>query len=157
MLPSIKCKAPFFARCKSVASTTKCVLCRVCRATTACGSGWCSRAGLHGAHARAMTAASWTARLLLWWLWPTAAMHARTAFVSGEAVAVRVPACSTRRRLRGCLVQLLGGFWPPEAEAETKRPASRAASGRSAWVRSRPPTVLAKRSSFGFREKPTRS
>jgi hypothetical protein len=56
----------------------------------------------------------------------------------------------------GRLVQLLGGFWPPEAEAETKRPASRASSGRSAWVRSRPPTVLAKRRSFGFREKPTR-
>jgi hypothetical protein len=56
--------------------------------------------------------------------------------------------------LCGCLVQLLGGFWPPEAEAETKRPTSRAASGRSDWVRSCPPTYLAKRRSVGFRPKP---
>jgi hypothetical protein len=52
------------------------------------------------------------------------------------------------------LVQLLGGFWPPEAEAETKRPTFRAASGRSDWVRSRPPTYLTKRRSVGFRPKP---
>jgi hypothetical protein len=58
------------------------------------------------------------------------------------------------KRLCGCLVQLLGGSWPPEAEAETKRPTSGAASGRSDCVRSRPPTYLAKRRSVGFRPKP---
>jgi hypothetical protein len=29
--------------------------------------------------------------------------------------------CGMRLLLSGCLVQLLGGFWPPEAEAQTKR------------------------------------
>jgi hypothetical protein len=56
--------------------------------------------------------------------------------------------------LSGCLVQLLGGFWPPEAEADTKRRTSAAASGRSDLVRSRPLTYLAKRRSVGFRPKP---
>jgi hypothetical protein len=40
----------------------------------------------------------------------------------------------------GCLVQLLGGFWPPEAEAGAKRVASRAASPRRASAGSRPAT-----------------
>jgi hypothetical protein len=49
-----------------------------------------------------------------------------------------------------CLVQLLDDFWPPEAEAVTKRPASRAAFPRSASNRSEPSTVLEKRPSVGF-------
>jgi hypothetical protein len=52
------------------------------------------------------------------------------------------------------LVELLGGFWPPEAEAATKRPASAAASPRRAWMRSRPPTRRQKRGSDRFRGKP---
>jgi hypothetical protein len=53
-----------------------------------------------------------------------------------------------------CLVQLLGGFWLPEAEAETKRPDFRATSARRASVRSPPPTVRWKRPSVGFGYKP---
>jgi hypothetical protein len=44
----------------------------------------------------------------------------------------------------GCLFQLLGGFWPPEAEAVSKRPASQAAFHRSASDRSRAATVRTK-------------
>jgi hypothetical protein len=43
------------------------------------------------------------------------------------------------------LVQLLGGFWPPEAEAATKRAASPAAFLRRAWMRIHPPTRRQKR------------
>jgi hypothetical protein len=50
----------------------------------------------------------------------------------------------------GCLFQLLGGFWPPEAEAVSKRPASQATFRRSASDRSDPPTAPAKRPSVGF-------
>jgi hypothetical protein len=49
-----------------------------------------------------------------------------------------------------CLVQLLDGFWPPEAEAVTKRPAFRAAFPRSASNRSEPPTMPEKRPLVGF-------
>ena len=53
-------------------------------------------------------------------------------------------------KLCDCLVQLLGGFWPPEAEAVSKRPASQAAFRRSASHRSDPPTEPEKRPSVGF-------
>jgi hypothetical protein len=50
-------------------------------------------------------------------------------------------ACFIRRSMRGsspCLVGILGGFWPPEAEAAAKRLASRLASSGRASHRSRP-------------------
>jgi hypothetical protein len=57
---------------------------------------------------------------------------------------------SGNRGHSGCLFQLLGGFWPPEAEAVSKRPASQAAFRRSASDRSDPPTAPEKRPSVGF-------
>jgi hypothetical protein len=53
-------------------------------------------------------------------------------------------------KLCPCLVQLLLGFWPPEAEAGTKRSAFGADSSRSASVRSPPRTLAWKRPSLGF-------
>jgi hypothetical protein len=53
-----------------------------------------------------------------------------------------------------CLVQLLAGFWPPEAEAPPKRAASAPASLQRAWLRSQPTTRRQKLPSGRFRTKP---
>jgi hypothetical protein len=58
------------------------------------------------------------------------------------------------REYSPCLVQLLAGFWPPEAEAPPKRAASAPASLRRAWLRSQPTTRRQKLPSGRFRTKP---
>jgi hypothetical protein len=53
-----------------------------------------------------------------------------------------------------CLVPLLAGFWPPEAEAPPKRAASPPAFPRRASLRSEPTTRRQKLPSGRFRTKP---